>query len=40
MLDKIKDILSTINNLKAQLAEKTEQLEKNEIRKRCIKERS
>ena len=28
MLDKIKDILTTINNLMAQLTDKTEQLEK------------
>ena len=28
MLDKIKDILATINNLMAQLTDKTEQLEK------------
>lgn len=40
MLDKIKDILATINNLMAQLTDKTEQLEKNEIREYCIKERS
>ena len=32
MLDKIKDILTTINNLMAQLTDKIEQLEKNEIR--------
>ena len=40
MLDKIKDILATINNLMAQLTDKTEQLEKMKSEKCYIKERS